>query len=110
VRQRTTRVNRHLINQARESGEVAYLVSPVTGGGVSAGRFHQLFMGMHREGMKQPEDWAKAVWKTISGQNEKLLKDGKPLSTPEENLAELVSMAKKFAEKRLPVLQALQAV
>jgi hypothetical protein len=37
-----------------------------------------------------------------------LVKDGKPLQTPEENLAELGIQARDFAEKQLPTLEALR--
>ena len=37
-------LNTHLFNRARFSGDVAFLASPVMGGGVAAGRFQQLFL------------------------------------------------------------------
>jgi hypothetical protein len=43
----------------------------------------------------------------LSAQGESLVKDGKTLQTPDENIAELTQEATKFAEKRLPVLMAL---
>ena len=38
----------------------------------------------------------------------RLIKDGKTLERPEDNLAELVQQAQAFADKQLPVLRALQ--
>jgi hypothetical protein len=37
-----------------------------------------------------------------------MVKDAKPLETPEENLAELVRDAREFIDHSLPVLRALQ--
>jgi hypothetical protein len=37
-------------------------------------------------------------------------KEGKPIPTPEENMAELTLQAQEFAEKRLPLLKALQII
>jgi len=55
-------------------------------------------------------DWARVVWDLISAQNQKLVKDGKPLDTPDENIAELVVKAEEFAQKHLPIMKALQVI
>jgi len=39
-----------------------------------------------------------------------LVKDGKTLTTAEDNLKELTEQASALAEKRLPVFEALQVV
>ncbi|MDO9535205.1 MAG: methyltransferase, partial [Bacillota bacterium] len=39
---------------------------------------------------------------------QKLVKEGKTLETPVENIAELTEQAQTFAEKLLPILRALQ--
>ena len=41
-------------------------------------------------------------------QGQRLLKEGKTLETAEANLAELTTQATEFADKRLPILKALQ--
>ncbi len=41
-------------------------------------------------------------------QGERMSRDGKPLETEADNLAELTTRARAFADKRLPVLKALQ--
>jgi len=40
-------------------------------------------------------------------QQELILKDGKALQTPEENLVELRRQAEEFSTKSLPILKAL---
>jgi SAM-dependent methyltransferase len=101
-------INTHLMLKARGSNELTYLASPVTGGGVAVNRFHQLFLLSQQQGKKQPEDWAKDTWAILAVQNQRLLKDGVTLASAEDNLAELTLQAKEFADKQLPLLQALQ--
>ena len=108
VKKRTERLNTHLMMKARSSNELNYLASPVTGGGIAVPRFQQLFLLARQQGHKQPQDWAGYVWSVLAMQNQRLLKDGKTLETPEDNLAELTRQATEFAEKRLPILKALQ--
>lgn len=48
------------------------------------------------------------MWNILALQNQRLVKDGKTLETVEENLAELTAQASEFAQKRLPILKALQ--
>lgn len=108
ARKRTERLNTHLMMKARSSNELSYLASPVTGGGVSIPRFHQLFLLARAQGHKQPADWAQFVWKILEMQGQRIAKEGKALEAPEDNLAELTEQANAFAEKQLPILKALQ--
>jgi len=104
---RTAALNAELARRARSTNDIAFMASPVIGAGATVGRFQQLFLSALAGGHKTPEDWARAVWSVIAAQGQGLLKDGKPLATPEENLAELTAQAREFAEKRLPVLKGL---
>jgi len=108
ARGRTDRLNAYFLDKARGDGDLAYLASPVTGGGVSAGRFPQLFLLARSRGRQTPAEWARFTWEIFSAQGQAVVKDGKRLQTPEENLAELTARAQEFADKRLPILQALQ--
>jgi len=47
--------------KARSSNDITYLASPVTGGGMTVGRFQQLFVLALQQGKKKPEDWATLV-------------------------------------------------
>jgi SAM-dependent methyltransferase len=104
----TEKLNAHLMNKARGSGEIHYLSSPVSGGGISVGRFQQLFLLALSQGNKQPADWAAFVWQILSMQGQKIIKEGKTLETSEDNLAELSAQAETFSKVLLPVLKALQ--
>ena len=108
ARKHTDRLNARLIEKARGAGDIGYLASPVTGGGFTAGRFQQLFLLAISQGKKQPADWAKLVWQILQAQGQKIVKEGKTLETPEENIAELSAQAQTFADKQLPILKALQ--
>ena len=80
------------------------LASPVTGGGVTLDRISQLFLLAVNAGEENPAAFAAAI---LGEQNQRILKDGKTLETPEENLAELAQRYSEFAAKRLPLLKQL---
>jgi SAM-dependent methyltransferase len=111
VRSATAAINRHLMMKSRVSNDLNYLASPVTGGGITVPRFSQLFLLALSEGGfangGQPADWAAYAWNILSSQGQRLVKEGKALETAEENLAEITAQAQTFAERQLPLLQAL---
>ncbi|MDY8108853.1 class I SAM-dependent methyltransferase [Fulvimarina sp. 2208YS6-2-32] len=104
----TKAFNRAVIERALDGADLAFLASPVTGGGVTVGRFQQLFLKALFDGKKSPDEWASFVWQVLSAQNQRILKDGRTLETAEENLSELKVQADTFSEKQLPVLKSLQ--
>lgn len=110
ARKRTDKLNSYLMQKARSSNEVNYLVSPVTGGGIAVGRFAQLFLMAYTSGKKQPDEWAQYAWQILSAQGQKLLKDGKTIENDQENLAELTVQAKAVADSFLAIYKALQIV
>jgi SAM-dependent methyltransferase len=105
---RTDRLNLHLLDKARGSGDVNYLASPVTGGGVAAGRFHQLFLLGLRHGPQDADALARFAWEVLSIQGQRVVKDNKPLDSDADNLTELAVQAQEFTDKRLPALRQLQ--
>ncbi len=108
ARRSTDKLNLHLMSKCRSSNDFAYLASPVTGGGVNVSRVQQLFLLARNQGKKQPQEWAQFVWQHLQAMNQRLTKEGQALESAEENLAELTRQAAEFAEKRLPVLEALK--
>lgn len=106
----TDKLNADLMIRARSSSEISYLASPVTGGGVTVGRFPQLFLLALIQGKKQPEEWAKSVWQTLSSQGQKIVKNGQTLESDEDNLSHITEQAQNFALKQLPIVKALQIV
>lgn len=110
ARKHTERLNAHLIQKARSHTELSYLASPVSGGGIMVNRFYQLFLLALSQSRKQPADWAQFAWQILSVQNQKLVREGVTLDSPEDNLAELTRLAHTFASRHLPILKALQVV
>lgn len=110
ARKHTDKLNMHLMQRARSSGDISYLASPVTGGGYTIARFPQLFVLAMTQGKKQPNEWAQHAWSILAAQGQKILKAGATLETAEENLAELTEQAHTFAAKQLPILKALQII
>src|SRR5262249_19374614 len=106
-RARCAAMNRYLCERARSSPSVAWLASPVCGGGVPAPQLHQLFLLATQHGKRTPSDQAAFVWGLFAAQGIRVVRDGKTLESPEENQQELLKHATDFAEKRLPVLKAL---
>lgn len=108
---RTAALNAHLMQRARTGGEASALASPVTGGGISVNRIGQLFLQQVAQGARvSPEELARNVWATLSAQGQRVLREGKALDRPEDNLAELHAQATAFVQKQLPVYKALQVI
>lgn len=107
VRVLSDRLNVHLLQKARGSGDVAFLASPLTGGGVPVDRLQQLFLLSAARGRTKPAEWARDAWQVFAAQGQRLLREGKPIEGSEENLAAVMAQAEGFARKRQPVLQAL---
>lgn len=105
---RTARLNAYLTDRARMSGEINHLASPVTGGGVTVGRFEQMFLSARFRGLKTPAAWAKDAWEAFSEQNQGLAIDGERLTTAEASIERLTRMAKAMADTRLPLLRRLK--
>ena len=108
ARASASRLNSLLLDKSRSRPDMAYLASPVLGGGVSVGRFAQLFLLARQQGLGQPREWAEFAWNAISQQGERLRKNDQVLMSPSENIEELTQQAKAFADGQLPTLRALE--
>ena len=104
------RLNKKIMEISNGATKVAYLLSPITGTGITVVRFNQLFIEAIHAGLKKPEDWANHVCVLLDSQNQKILKDGQPLATFDENFNELLTQAKEFQKTDYPVLQSLGIV
>lgn len=110
VNKRCTALNKSLFERAKVSGEISWLASPVLGAGVAANRFEQLFMAFMQSGKKTSAEVAQGVWSILAQQGQKIVKEGKTLEAPEENLRELTQQADTFIRQRLPIMRALQVI
>jgi len=103
-------LNAHLINKARFSDNISHLASPVVGGGVRVERMDQLFLFARQKNESDTKLWAQFVWQSLRAAGRKVVKDNVVLESDEENFEELLSQANKFAQDRLPILQALKVI
>lgn len=105
---RCATLNTFLCNRSVFSADIDALASPVLGGGHAVGRIMQLFIRARQQGKKTPQEWALQAWEILESQDQRLLKDGKPLESAVDNLAELTAQAQTFGEQTWPILRALQ--
>ena len=103
----TDRLNLFLSNSARSSGDINYMASPVTGGGVSVDRVDQMFLACVQAGEESPNQLARQIWSILEAQGQKLLKAGETIEKPEDNIEHLEERAESFLRERLPYLRAL---
>ena len=72
---------------------------------------HGLYMmglAARAAGQAEPAQWAQSAWQSLEAQGQRLIKDGKRLDEPADNVQELGRLAGDFAQRQLPVLQSLQ--
>lgn len=100
-------MNAAVAKRAEDSENIHFLASPVTGGGIQVNRFEQLFLIALSEGRQTPAEWADLAWTILAPQGQRVLKDGRQLESPEDNLRELNDQAEQFAVARLPILKKL---
>lgn len=103
-KERTDAFNAAVCGRAKASDDLAFLASPVTGGGVNVDRFGQLYLVARTQ---KDNDPAKFIWNILDAQGQRLVKDGSAIDSPEENISELRARLTEFEQKRLPVLQQL---
>lgn len=106
ARARTKALNTAIARRSLSTGEIAHFASPVTGGGVTAPRFSQLFWLSREQGGKTADDWAAFAYQTLSALGQSIVKEGVTLQG-EDNLTELKAQAKVWEDNALPIWSAL---
>jgi SAM-dependent methyltransferase len=104
--QRCAALNRHLLQRARTTGDIAFLASPVVGG-LMVSAAEQLMLLAAAEGRSGKEAHAAFLDEALVAQGRSVSKDGQVLQG-EARKAELLAQAAAFAEKRAGILQALR--
>ncbi|MDG5496495.1 class I SAM-dependent methyltransferase [Niveispirillum sp. BGYR6] len=99
--------NNAVIQRARWSSDLQYLASPIFGSAVAQDQVTQLFLLAESEGAV---DVPAFVWDTLSRNNQRLVRDGKPLLDDADNLAELREKYQGFQESTRPLLQRLAVI
>lgn len=100
---RTKVFNTALMERAISSSDLLQLASPVTGGGVTVGRFAQVFLLARQRKHPNP---VQVAWDGLVSQNQLIVKDGEALKTESENIAHLEGLYQDFL-KQLPLLEQL---
>lgn len=103
-------LNHKILTRARASDEIGFLACPVTGGAITAPRFHQIFALATQSGFTQPQDWASFAWSILKPQGQRMMKDGEPLASDDDNLAAITAQAQAFGAGILPMWRALGVV
>ena len=110
VKEQCHTLNHTIIEKARGSADINYLASPVTGGGITVGRFQQLFLISYLQGSHNTQQWAEFVWGILSSRGQRIVKEGQTLESAQDNLVELQRQADEFLTKYLPILHALHVI
>ena len=106
-REAVNRINAVLLSRSQWSQDIAFLASPVTGGGIAVDRIHQMFLLAVKEGSSDPVG---RVWQTLRTYNQRLLKDGVVLEKDEENIEEIRRRHEVFVADHLHVYRVLQII
>lgn len=101
------RLNAALLARARSSDEVCYLASPVVGGGLPMPRIPQLFLLAHSLGHHGAAAWSRYAASALAEQGERLSKDGRQLTSDDEQHAELQRKASLFEQRYFSMYRAL---
>lgn len=107
VRKNCERLNAHICERAIFEDSINFLASPLTGLGVAVNRFNQMFLAQYKKGDTTADKLAASTWKIFLRQGQRLIKDGKTIESPEENLAYMKTMAEAFLANQLPIYKAL---
>lgn len=110
ARKHSHALNQHLMNFAKTSGELSYLASPLTGGGVSVSRFQQLFLLATMNKKNTPDECAAFAWEQLRVQGHRIVKNGSAIETDEGNLDELRQQANEFFDHRFKLLKNLMII
>ena len=107
VKKSCERLNAHICERSKFEESINFLASPLTGLGVAVNRFQQIFLSQYKAGDKTADKLAASAWKILSRQGQKLVNNGTPIESPEENLVHLKKIAENFLTNNLPIFKAL---
>jgi SAM-dependent methyltransferase len=99
------RLNRVILERAATHDRLQALACPVTGGAVGVDRVEQLLLRALANGEEPPA----SAWTALEKAGHRLLRDGRLLETPKQNLMELEERWQRFRQRRLLLLQGLCA-
>lgn len=95
-------LNRRLSDFNARGFNLDFQVSPSARGAFNVDRIQGSFIDAYADGLRDAEAMARRSWQWLDRLGQKVLKEGKALQTPEENLEQLRSMAADFLKKGIP--------
>ncbi len=104
----SARLNRRLCEEARYSGAVNVLASPVTGGAVGIGQVEKLYLLARANGVAGAEPLARFILDSLTQAGHRILKEGKALDTPEAEYDEALRLVGTMEQDLLPMAEALR--
>ncbi|WP_426050683.1 class I SAM-dependent methyltransferase [Brevundimonas sp. SL161] len=107
VRARCDACNRLVLDRAVTGPHLKHMASPVTGGGILTPRSAQLFLRAWLAGARTTGEIAHSVWQVFETTNERAVRNGHEAVTPEDNLAAIGHMARRFLDQTVPLYRAL---
>ena len=107
VKKSCDKLNAHICECSNFGDEFNFLASPLTGCGIALNQMQQIFLAQYKSGRTSSNELAGGVWNVLLQQGRRMIRQGKTLSTPEENLNYLNDIAKDFLSKNLPLFKAL---
>lgn len=103
-------LNERLLALATRAPGVAWLASPVTGGGVEVGHATMLLLEAWQRGLHDPAALAVDVEATLARLGQRLVQAGEVITERSRTLAMLETAARVLPQETLPRLQALEAL
>ncbi|MEJ0039176.1 MAG: class I SAM-dependent methyltransferase [Gammaproteobacteria bacterium] len=109
-RARCRALNAHLCHRSRIDGDIGFLASPVTGGGVPVSRADQLFILAMQQGTEQSIALADFARGLMAKNGIEMFTEGKRIDSSEGRMTALAGLAEQFATRSLPILRALEVI
>lgn len=102
--------NRLVLERAATGPHLQHMASASVGGGILTPRSAQLFLRAWASGARSPQDIAQSVWQVFEQTGERAARRNETMLTPEDNLAALADMARRFLDQTLPLYRTLGIV
>lgn len=101
------RFNAKVLEESGHADRFGFMASPVVGSGIALTRVSRLLLVAHAAGITDPAVMARRAWSSMKNVKQRVVRDGKPLESEEDNLSELTTMAEVFLKQELHVLRRL---
>jgi SAM-dependent methyltransferase len=94
-----------MLQRCEAAGSPQFMPSPVTRNGHGFDRITASFILGYMEGVRDKQGLTRRAWKALERAGQRVVKDGKPLATEQENIADLEPKAAKFLAEGCSALE-----